>query len=54
MYAAALDTWGQDIDVPDTILNSNFRFSPRKPEIEAIGDQAAIMSTPGAIKSGYN
>jgi hypothetical protein len=54
MYAAAPTTCGHDIDVPDTMLNSNFLFSPKVSEIGQIGDQLAIMFTPGAIKSGYN
>lgn len=53
-YAAAPDTCGQDIDVPDIMLNSNFLFSPRFSEIGDLAGQLAIMSTPGAIKSGYN
>jgi hypothetical protein len=54
MYAAAPTTCGHAIDVPDTMLNSNFLFSPKVSEIGQIGDQLAIMFTPGAIKSGYN
>lgn len=54
MYAAAPDTCGHDIDVPDMILNSNVLLSLEISEIGAIGDQLAIMSTPGATKSGYN
>lgn len=36
------------------MLNSNFLFSPRFSEIGDLAGQLAIMSTPGAIKSGYN
>jgi hypothetical protein len=35
-------------------LYINFLFSPEELEIRAIGDQLATISTPGAIKSGYN
>lgn len=42
------------MDVPDIILNSNFLFSPKILETGVNVDQLAMMSTPGAIKSGYN
>jgi len=53
MYPAAPDTCGHAIDVPDTMLNSSFLESPSTSEGVETGDQLAIMSTPGAIKSGY-
>ena len=37
--------WGQDIEVPDIILN----FIPAE-----AGDHAARMFNPGAVTSGYN
>lgn len=48
MHHAAPDTCGHVIDVPDTMLNPKFL-----PLIK-IGDQLAMMSTPEAIRSGYN
>lgn len=54
MYPAAPETCGQDIDVPDTILNSNVLFSPKISEIGECRGQLAIISTPGAVKSGCN
>ena len=48
IYAAAPVACGQAIDVPEIILN----FSPLIGESEAIGDHAANIYTPGALKSG--
>lgn len=47
------ETWGQDMDVPDSILN----FSGGSPfgfvcAMDDAGDQAASMLTPGATISG--
>jgi len=53
MHPAAPNTCGHAINVPDTMLNSSFLESPTTSEGEETGDQLAIMSTPGAIKSGY-
>ena len=54
MYAAAPETCGAAIDVPDWKTYFNVLLSPSASEGEAIGDQAARISTPGAAKSGYN
>jgi len=54
MYAAAPDTCGHAIDVPEITLNSVFLLSPGYSEIGTIDGQLAIMFTPGAVKSGYN
>ena len=53
-YPAAPDTCGQDIDVPEIILNCNSLLSAWVSEGGEIGDQLARMLTPGAIKSGWN
>ena len=53
-YAAAPATWGQDIEVPDIILYFTRLVSLRLPEGERIGENAANISTPGALISGCN
>lgn len=52
--AAAPATWGQDIEVPEIILYLKDRLSNRSPDGGDTGDQAAKMSTPGAVTSGCN
>ncbi|KAF2297646.1 hypothetical protein GH714_001872 [Hevea brasiliensis] len=51
-YAAAPLACGQDMDVPEIILNFAILESPKEEEGGATGDQAAWMSTPGAVRSG--
>jgi hypothetical protein len=51
-YAAAPLVWGQDIDVPEIMLNLTLLVSSMPTEGGATGDQAARMSTPGAVRSG--
>lgn len=53
-YAAAPDTCGHAIGVPDRILKSNFLVSSAFSEIGQFEGQLAKMSTPGAGISGYN
>lgn len=54
MYATAPDTCGHAVDVPSMMLNCNCLVSPKTSKIVEIGDQLAIISTPGAIQFGYN
>lgn len=42
------------MDVPEMILKGTTRLSPLSPVTVVADDHAAIMSTPGAVKSGYN
>lgn len=46
------DTWGQDMDVPDSILKSSENSSFSITTGDAAGDQEAKMLTPGAAMSG--
>lgn len=41
------------MDVPEIMLNGAIRLSPSTPVIDVASDQDAIISTPGAAKSGY-
>lgn len=50
--ATTPDIWGQDMDVPDSILKSKGRASLSIMAGEAAGDQEAKMLTPGAAMSG--
>ena len=52
--AAAPETCGQAMDVPDRTLNFKDRLSIDVLDGEAIGEKAARISTPGAVISGYN
>lgn len=52
-YAAAPETCGQDIEVPEMMLKFNVLLSPSTSEGVETGDQLAKMATPGATKSGY-
>jgi len=52
-YAAAPETCGHAIEVPEMILKLNVLLSPSISEGGETGDQLAIMATPGATKSGY-
>lgn len=54
MYAAAAETWGQAIDVPEIMLNGTHLLSPLFWETGEAKDHAATISTPGADKSGCN
>ena len=47
------DEWGQDMDVPDSILKSKGNISLSIMAGEAAGDHEAKMLTPGAAMSGY-
>lgn len=51
-YTAAAVACGQDIDVPEIILYSVFLESLTPLDTVAIGDHAARISTPGAVRSG--
>lgn len=42
------------MDVPESMLYETTRVSPVTLVIEATGDQAARISTPGALISGYS
>lgn len=52
-YAAAPETCGQAIEVPEIILKFNVLLSPSMSEGGETGDQLARIETPGATKSGY-
>ena len=54
IYAAIPLTCGQAIDVPDIILKGTTLLSPSTSVIEATGDHAARIFTPGAVRSGCN
>ncbi|OWM65669.1 hypothetical protein CDL15_Pgr017166 [Punica granatum] len=45
-------TWGQDMDVPEIMLNSTWRSSTESPVGPTAPVQPAKMLTPGAIRSG--
>lgn len=52
--AAAAETWGQDIEVPEKILYSTTRLSWNVILVgPSLGVHAANMSTPGAVISGW-
>lgn len=48
------DTWGHDIDVPDSKFQSTDRSSPENTDGGTFGGHAANMFTPGALISGCN
>lgn len=50
--AAVPLAWGHDMDVPEIMLYLTLLVSSGSGEGGATGDQAAIMSTPGAVRSG--
>lgn len=52
MYAAAAVACGQDMDVPESKLYVTTLLSPSDPVTVVPSDQAARMSTPGAVISG--
>jgi hypothetical protein len=51
-YAAAPLACGHAMDVPDMMLYRTLRLSCRSPVGDVFIDQEAMMSTPGADKSG--
>lgn len=51
-YAATPAACGQDMEVPDAILYLTCLLSSGSRDIEAIGEYAAKISTPGALMSG--
>lgn len=52
-YAAAPLVCGQAMEVPEMMLYSTDRVSLGEPDTLPIVDQAAKMSMPGALISGY-
>ena len=50
-YAATPATWGQAMEVPDIILYLTLLMSYT--EVGAIGEYAARICSPGALKSGW-
>lgn len=53
-YAATPATWGQAMEVPDTILYLTLLVSIMVNEGELSGENAAKISIPGAVISGCN
>ena len=51
-YAAALLACGHAMDVPESMLYRTFLLSPGTSLGDATGDHAAMMSIPGADRSG--
>ncbi len=49
---AAAVACGQDMDVPEIILYGTTLVSPSIPVTVEASDHAAIISAPGAVKSG--
>ena len=54
MQAATAEACGQDIDVPDIMLQGTLLLSSFTLVTGDTRDHAARMSTPGAVKSGCN
>lgn len=46
------ETWGQDIDVPELMLNGNLRVSNSVPVGLCASLYEAMIFTPGAVMSG--
>lgn len=46
------ETWGQDMDVPETMLNGTRRVSKGTPVGLVASEYAARILTPGAVISG--
>lgn len=51
-YAAAPATWGQAIEVPESMSNLENRLSPLIPVRDDNSEYAASMLSPGAAMSG--
>ena len=47
-----LETWGQDMDVPDIVMYGTVLLSNGSPVGLTTSENAAIIFTPGAVTSG--